>query len=112
MTANHAFSPSKVSSDGYGHVSARCDDEPGQYYIGDATAPANVRAKNVFRWQLDNEPAGHTRPTYGERFIHGQIYQARSDVHAIVHCRCAGTDSVWGSGRSAAPHLPHGGVSG
>ena len=45
-----------------------------------------MRAKNVFRWDLDNAPAGHAQPTYGERFIHGEIYQARPDVNAIVHC--------------------------
>ncbi|MGA2392847.1 MAG: class II aldolase/adducin family protein [Candidatus Lustribacter sp.] len=72
--------------DGYGHVSARCDDDPQRYLIGDASPPGNVRAQNVFRWNLDNEPVGHTRPTYGERFIHGCIYRARPDVQAIVHC--------------------------
>jgi len=72
--------------DGYGHVSARCEDDPNQYYIGDASPPGNVRAHNVFRWNLDNEPVGHTQPTYGERYIHGRIYRARADVMAIVHC--------------------------
>ena len=72
--------------DGYGHVSARCDDNPNEYYLADASPPGNVREHNVFRWTLDNEPAGHTQPTYGERYIHGCIYRARSDVMAIVHC--------------------------
>lgn len=72
--------------DGYGHVSARCEDDPGLYYIGDATPPGNIRAANVFRWNLDSEPAGHDHPTYRERSIHGEIYRARSDVNAIVHC--------------------------
>ena len=85
VTANRILAFQGVL-DGYGHVSARCEDEPNQYYIGDATPPGNVRAKNVFRWHLDNEPAGHKQRTYGERFIHGQIYQARSDVNAVVHC--------------------------
>ena len=85
VTANRILALQGVL-DGYGHVSARCADEPNQYYIGDATPPGNVRAKNVFRWHLDNEPAGHKHRTYGERFIHGQIYQARSDVNAVVHC--------------------------
>jgi HCOMODA/2-hydroxy-3-carboxy-muconic semialdehyde decarboxylase len=85
VTANRILAYQGIL-DGYGHVSARCEDEPNHYYIGDATAPGNVRAKNVFRWTLDNEPAGHTQMTYGERFIHGQIYHARPDVNAIVHC--------------------------
>jgi ribulose-5-phosphate 4-epimerase/fuculose-1-phosphate aldolase len=85
VTANRILAAQGIL-DGYGHVSARCEDEPKQYYIGDATPPGNVRAKNVFRWTLESEPAGHEQPTYGERFIHGQIYQARPDVHAVVHC--------------------------
>jgi HCOMODA/2-hydroxy-3-carboxy-muconic semialdehyde decarboxylase len=72
--------------DGYGHVSASCEDDPSQYYLADASPPGNVRANNVFRWNLDNTPAGHTQQTYGERYIHGCIYRARSDVMAIVHC--------------------------
>jgi len=85
VTANRILAHQGVL-DGYGHVSARCEDDPNQFYIGDATAPGNVRAKNVFRWDLDSRPVDHEQPTYGERFIHGQIYQARPDVNAIVHC--------------------------
>lgn len=85
VTANRILAQQGIL-DGYGHVSARCDDAPDQYYIGDATPPGNVRAKNVFRWTLESEPVAHDRPTYGERFIHGQIYRARPDVQAVVHC--------------------------
>ncbi len=72
--------------DGYGHVSARVSTDPGLYLIGDRTPPGNMRAENVFPWTLDDEPAGHTHPTYTERFIHGRIYQARPDVGGVVHC--------------------------
>ncbi len=72
--------------DGYGHVSARCEDDPNFYDIADASPPGNVREKNIFRWTLESEPAGHAERTYGERYIHGQIYRARSDVKAVVHC--------------------------
>jgi ribulose-5-phosphate 4-epimerase/fuculose-1-phosphate aldolase len=72
--------------DGYGHVSARSTENPELYLIGDRTPPGNVRAHNVFHWTLDDEPYGHEYPTYTERFIHGQIYRARSDVGGIVHC--------------------------
>jgi HCOMODA/2-hydroxy-3-carboxy-muconic semialdehyde decarboxylase len=85
VTANRILAYQGVL-DGYGHVSARCEDDPNQYYIGDATPPGNVRAKNVFRWDLDSQPAGHTQRSYGERYIHGQIYRARPDVNAVVHC--------------------------
>ena len=85
MTANQILAHQGVL-DGYGHCSARCEDSPNEFYIGDATPPGNVRAKNVFRWDLDSNPVGHKQPTYGERFIHGEIYRARPDVNAIVHC--------------------------
>jgi ribulose-5-phosphate 4-epimerase/fuculose-1-phosphate aldolase len=85
VTANQILAHQGVL-DGYGHCSARCEDDPGEFYIGDATPPGNVRAKNVFRWDLDSNPVGHAQPTYGERFIHGEIYRARPDVNAIVHC--------------------------
>jgi HCOMODA/2-hydroxy-3-carboxy-muconic semialdehyde decarboxylase len=85
VTANRILAHQGVL-DGYGHISARCEDDPNRYYIGDASPPGNVRTKNVFRWDLNNDPAGHRHRTYGERFIHGQIYQARPDVHAVVHC--------------------------
>ena len=85
VTANRILAHQGVL-DGYGHISARCEDDPNLYYIGDASPPGNVRAKNVFRWKMNNDPAGHQHRTYGERFIHGQIYQARPDVHAVVHC--------------------------
>lgn len=72
--------------DGYGHASARVASDPGTYLIGDRTPPGNLRANNVFPWTLDDEPAGHTHPTYTERFIHGQIYRARPDAGGIIHC--------------------------
>jgi hypothetical protein len=85
VTANRILAHQGVL-DGYGHISARCEDDSNLYYIGDASPPGNVRAKNVFRWDLNNDPAGHKQRAYGERFIHGQIYLARPDVHAVVHC--------------------------
>lgn len=85
VTANQILAHQAVL-DGYGHCSARCEDNPNEYYIGDATPPGNVREENVFRWDLDSNPVGHKQPTYGERYIHGQIYRARPDVNAIVHC--------------------------
>jgi ribulose-5-phosphate 4-epimerase/fuculose-1-phosphate aldolase len=85
VTANRILAYQDIL-DGYGHVSARCEDNPDEFFIADATPPGNVRAKNVFRWNLDGTPAGHEQPTYGERYIHSEIYRARADVNAVVHC--------------------------
>jgi ribulose-5-phosphate 4-epimerase/fuculose-1-phosphate aldolase len=85
VTANRILAFQGVL-DGYGHVTARCEDDSNLYYIADATPPGNVRHEHIFRWDLDSNPAGHTQRTYGERYIHGQTYRARSDVNAVVHC--------------------------
>jgi ribulose-5-phosphate 4-epimerase/fuculose-1-phosphate aldolase len=38
---------------------------------------------------LESNPVTDTSATgYTERFIHGEIYKARPDVMAIVHCHC------------------------
>ena len=102
VTANRILAYQNVL-DGYGHVSARCEDDPEQFYIGDATPPGNVRAKNVFRWTLDSQPAGHEQPTYGERFIHGEIYRVRPDVNAIVHCHAPELIPFHGAGIPLRP---------
>jgi ribulose-5-phosphate 4-epimerase/fuculose-1-phosphate aldolase len=85
VTANRILAFQGVL-DGYGHMTARCEDDPNLYYIADASPPGNVGPENIFRWDLDSNPAGHSQRTYGEKYIHGQIYRARSDVNAVVHC--------------------------
>ena len=62
-----------------------------------------MRAKNVFRWTLDSQPAGHEQPTYGERFIHGEIYRVRPDVNAIVHCHAPELIPFHGAGIPLRP---------
>ena len=45
-------------------------------------APELVTAADIMEYDLDSEPVDpRGRTSYLERFIHGEIYKARPDVH-------------------------------
>jgi hypothetical protein len=45
-----------------------------------------VTAEDVMEYDFDDNAVGaRGRFSYGERFIHSEIYKARTDVHAVVH---------------------------
>jgi HCOMODA/2-hydroxy-3-carboxy-muconic semialdehyde decarboxylase len=72
--------------DGWGHVSARHNLDPGRYLLSRSLAPELVGARDILEFDLDsNAMAANGRDLYTERFIHGEIYRARPDVVAIVH---------------------------
>src|SRR2546428_5662643 len=72
--------------DGYGHVSARPDQDPGRYLLSRSLAPELVTAGDILEYDLDSNPVdARDRASYLERFIHGEIYKARPAVRAIVH---------------------------
>jgi ribulose-5-phosphate 4-epimerase/fuculose-1-phosphate aldolase len=72
--------------DGFGHVSARHPTDPGRYLISRSLAPELVSAEDIMTFDLDSKAVGgDSRQPYLERFIHGEVYQARPEVTAIVH---------------------------
>jgi HCOMODA/2-hydroxy-3-carboxy-muconic semialdehyde decarboxylase len=72
--------------DGYGHVSARDPRQPDHFFLARSLAPVLVTAADIMAYDLDAHPVeARDRLMYAERFIHGQIYRARPDVHAVVH---------------------------
>jgi ribulose-5-phosphate 4-epimerase/fuculose-1-phosphate aldolase len=72
--------------DGYGHVSFRSPIDPTHFYMAAAVSPGRVTAEDVVELDLDGRLVGDKqRPIYSERFIHAEIYRARSDVNAVVH---------------------------
>ena len=85
VAANHILAANGVL-DSFGHVSMRDPRDPGRYLQMQAIAPRDVKAADVVTFDLESNAldAGR-RPVYRERFIHGQIYQARPDVNAVVH---------------------------
>ena len=90
--------------DAYGHVSARHDKNPERFFLSRSLAPELVTAEDLIEYDLDANPihvAG--RSQYSERFIHAQIYRARSDVNAVVHDH---SPSVIPFGVTTAPMRP------
>ncbi|MDP8989025.1 MAG: class II aldolase/adducin family protein [Acidobacteriota bacterium] len=89
VLANHILANEGIL-DGYGHVSVRDPDNPNHYLLARAGAPALVTASDITEYDLDSKPVTNASATgYTERFIHGEIYKARSDVMAVVHCHCS-----------------------
>ncbi len=72
--------------DGYGHVSVRHPIDSNRFLISRWLAPELVTEADIMELDLTCHPVtGDQRKPYSERFIHGEIFRARPDVHAIVH---------------------------
>ena len=72
--------------DGFGHVSMRHPSDPGRYLLARSRSPELVEPADVLEFTLDSQPVvPPTTALYGERVIHGCIYQARPDVQAVCH---------------------------
>jgi ribulose-5-phosphate 4-epimerase/fuculose-1-phosphate aldolase len=72
--------------DAFGHVSVRHPDDPRRYLLSRSRGPELVQPDDILEFTLDSAPVvPPTRRLYSERVIHGCIYQARPDVHAVVH---------------------------
>ena len=91
VAANRALAMQGIL-DAWGHVSVRDDRNPSRYIIARSLAPELVTAGDMMEFDLDSNPLDRRGPDqygprymYDERFIHGEIYKARPDVHAIVH---------------------------
>ena len=85
VAANHILAQQGIL-DGYGHVSVRSDGARDRYLLSRSLAPALVTAADIQQYDLDSNPVDPAaRPSFIERFIHGEIYRARSDVQAVVH---------------------------
>jgi HCOMODA/2-hydroxy-3-carboxy-muconic semialdehyde decarboxylase len=91
VLANHILFRQGVV-DGFGHVSARHDRDPGRFLLSRSMAPALVTPDDIMTFDLDSAPLDQVgaadprgRAPYLERFIHGEIYRARPEVTAVVH---------------------------
>lgn len=72
--------------DAFGHVSVRHPENAGRYVMSRSRAPELVEYSDLMEFEQDGTPVdGRGRTPYGERMIHGAIYEARPDVGAVVH---------------------------
>ena len=86
VSANHILSHQGVL-DAYGHVSARDPVNPGTYWISRSMPGDDVERDCLIQLTLDGTPVSSNETRlFHERVIHGEIYRARPDVKAIVHC--------------------------
>jgi ribulose-5-phosphate 4-epimerase/fuculose-1-phosphate aldolase len=86
VLANHILANEGVL-DAYGHVSVRDPTNPNHFLLARHLAAGVVVASDIIRYDLDANPVqGDSSAGYTERFIHSEIYRARPDVMAVVHC--------------------------
>ncbi len=72
--------------DAFGHASVRDPRDPARYAMSRSRSPELVEFDDLMLFETDGTPAdGDTRRPYGERMIHGAIYEVREDVNAVVH---------------------------
>ena len=72
--------------DGFGHVSMRHPEHPDRYLLARSRSPELIEPSDLLEFTLDSEPVVPPEgEMYGERVIHGCIYQARPDVNAVCH---------------------------
>ena len=72
--------------DGFGHVSLRHPERPDRFFMSRSRSPELVTRDDIMEFDLDcNAIDQRGRVMYGERPIHGAIFQARPDVGSVVH---------------------------
>ena len=72
--------------DSFGHISARSEKNPDHFFIPRAMPPALVVARRHRRGRSRLQAGRPNAPRLnGERYIHCQVYQARSDVQSVIH---------------------------
>jgi ribulose-5-phosphate 4-epimerase/fuculose-1-phosphate aldolase len=85
MLANRILANEGVL-DYYGHVSVRHPDKPDHYLMAWARAPQLVEEADLIEFELDGTPIdANGRVPYLERFIHGAVYEKRSEVMSVCH---------------------------
>ena len=72
--------------DAFGHVSGRHPQHADRFILSRALSPELIGPADLIEYHLDGTPVDPNAPKgYLERFIHGAIYEARPDVHSVVH---------------------------
>jgi HCOMODA/2-hydroxy-3-carboxy-muconic semialdehyde decarboxylase len=109
VAANHILASQGIV-DAYGHISVRNPRDPQFFYLSRSLAAELVTPADILEFDLDCNPVPATKQSlFLERFIHGEVYRARGDVRAVVHCH---TPSLIPFGISDVPLRPTFGLAG
>ena len=85
ITASHILTNEGIL-DSFGHVSARSVKNPDHFFMPRAMPPALVSRADIVEVGLDCKPVDPNAPRLnGERYIHCEVYKARSDVQSVIH---------------------------
>lgn len=85
VTANRILAHEGVV-DSFGHISARHPNDPKRFLLSCARAPDLIESQDIMEFDLDGTAIeGEGRSPYLERFIHGALFEARSDIQSVVH---------------------------
>ena len=72
--------------DAFGHVSVRDPRNPDRFIMSRSRSPALVEFDDLMEFDLSgNAMDARGRTPYGERMIHAAIYDARPEIHSVVH---------------------------
>ena len=101
VLANRMLAKDLDILDTRGHTSARSQLDPNHYFIPRFLSPGAATADDIVENDLDSNAVNGPRNDQArETHLHGQIYQARPDVMAIVH---AHTPELVAFGMSSVP---------
>jgi HCOMODA/2-hydroxy-3-carboxy-muconic semialdehyde decarboxylase len=85
ITASHILTNEGIL-DSFGHISARSIKNPDHFFMPRAMPPALVSRADIVEVGLDCKPVAPDAPRLnGERYIHCEVYKARSDVQSVIH---------------------------
>jgi ribulose-5-phosphate 4-epimerase/fuculose-1-phosphate aldolase len=72
--------------DAMGHISLRHPDAQDRFLMSRAMPPALVTPADLVEFDMNGDACGgDTRSGFLERFIHSEVYTARTDVMSVVH---------------------------
>ena len=72
--------------DAFGDISVRHPSDHGRFFLAGPVSPGGVEVPDIIEFKLDGQQvAVGARELPRERFIHAAVYEARSDVKAILH---------------------------
>jgi ribulose-5-phosphate 4-epimerase/fuculose-1-phosphate aldolase len=85
ITASHILTNEGIL-DSFGHATVRSLTNPDHFFMPRAMPPALVSRADIVELDLDCKPVTPNAPRLnGERYIHCEIYKARSDVQSVIH---------------------------